>query len=139
LLQIPIHWTQKLPSVAIMGIILITSILIFLLLLDALRNQINIQLKYNYQTKRDEERNKEKKQSQTELSMTEYYNPFHITGQIVWKKEKEPPEYESITENTEEDMLLIKKEQLHQAEQEIKDLQGTAKSLKKEITAHYSH
>jgi len=122
-----------------MGIILITSILIFLLLLDALRNQINIQLKYNYQTKRDEERNKEKKQSQTELSMTEYYNPFHITGQIVWKKEKEPPEYESITENTEEDMLLIKKEQLHQAEQEIKDLQGTAKSLKKEITAHYSH
>jgi len=113
-----------------MGIILITSILIFLLLLDALRNQINIQLKYNYQTKRDKERNKETKQSQTELSTTEYYNPFHITGQIVWKKEKEPPEYESITENTEEDMLLIKEEQLYQAEQEIKDLQGTAKSLK---------
>jgi len=129
---------QKLPSVAIMGIILITSILIFLLLLDALRNQINIQLKYNYQTKRDKERNKETKQSQTDLSTTEYYNPFHITGQTAWKKEQEPPEYESITENTEEEMLLLKKEQLHQAEQEIKDLQGTAKSLKKEITAHYS-
>jgi len=112
--------------------------LIFLLLLDALRNQISIQLKYNYQTKQDKERNKETKQSQTELSTTEYYNPFHVTGQLVWKKEKEPPEYESITENTEEDMLLTKEKQLRQTEQEIKDLQGTAKSLQNEIAAHYS-
>jgi len=121
-----------------MGIILITSMLIFLLLLDALRNQISIQLKYNYQTKQDKERNKETKQSQTELSTTEYYNPFHVTGQLVWKKEKEPPEYESITENTEEDMLLTKEKQLRQTEQEIKDLQGTAKSLQNEIAVHYS-
>jgi len=110
-----------------MGIILITSLLIFLLLLDALRNQINIQLKYNYQTKQDKERIKETKQNQTELSTIEYYNPFHITGQLVWKKKKEPPEYESITENTEEDTLLIKEEQLPQTEQEIKDLQETVK------------
>ena len=108
--------------------------LIFLLLLDALRNQINIQLKYNYRTKQDKERIKETKQNQDELSTTEYYNPFHITGQLVWKKEKEPPEYETITENTEEDTLLTKEEQLHQAEQEIKDLQGTVKSLQNEIT-----
>ena len=110
-----------------MGIILITSLLIFLLLLDALRNQINIQLKYNYQNKQDKERIKETKQNQTELSTIEYYNPFHITGQLVWKKKKEPPEYESITENTEEDTLLIKEEQLPQTEQEIKDLQETVK------------
>jgi len=112
--------------------------LIFLLLLDALRNQIKIQLKYNYQTKQNKERNKETKQSQTELSTTKYYNPFHITGQLVWKKEKEPPEYESITENTEEDTLLLKEEQLHQTEQEIKDLQGTVKSLQNEIAAQHS-
>ena len=49
------------------------------------------------------------KQTQTELSITEYYNPLHITGQIVWKKEKEPPEYESINENTEEDDYSSKK------------------------------
>ena len=121
-----------------MGIILISSLLIFLLLLDALRNQINIQLKYNYQTKQNKERIKETKQNQTELSTTEYYNPFHITGQLVWKKEKEPPEYESINENTEKDTLLIKEEQLHQTEQEIKDLQGTVKSLQKEIATHHS-
>jgi len=78
------------------------------------------------------------KQTQTELSITEYYNPLHITGQFIWKKEKEPPEYESINENTEEDKLLIKEEQLHQTEQEIKDLQGTAKSLRKEITTYHS-
>jgi len=112
--------------------------LIFILILDALRNQISIQLKYNYKTKQDKERNKETKQSQTELSTTEYYNPFHVTGPLIWKKEKEPPEYESITENTEEDMLLTTEVQHHQTEQEIKDLQGTVKSLQNEITSHYS-
>jgi len=121
-----------------MGIILISSLLIFLLLLDALRNQINIQLKYNYQTKQNKERIKETKQNQTELSTTEYYNPFHITGQLVWKKEKEPPEYESINENTEKDTSLIKEEQLHQTEQEIKDLQETVKSLQNEMATHHS-
>jgi len=112
--------------------------LIFLLLLDALRNQINIQLEYNYQNKQDKERIQETKQNRTELSTTDYYNPFHITGQLVWKKEKEPPEYESITENTEEDMLLTKEEQIHQTEQEIKDLRGTVKSLKNEIATQHS-
>ena len=121
-----------------MGIILISSLLIFLLLIDALRNQINIQLKYNYQTKQNKERIKETKQNQTELSTTEYYNPFHITGQLVWKKEKEPPEYESINENTEKDTSLIKEEQLHQTEQEIKDLQETVKSLQNEMATHHS-
>ena len=111
--------------------------LIFLLLLDVLRNQINILLKYNYQTKQDKERIKKTKQNQAELSMTEYYNPFHITGQLVWKKEKEPPEYESITDNTEEDTLLTTEVQYHQTEQEIKDLQGTVKSLQNEITTPY--
>ena len=95
-------------------------------------------MKCNYKTKRGKERNKETKQNQTELSMTEYYNPFHVTGQLIWKKEKEPPEYESITENTEEDTLLTTEEQPHQTEQEIKDLQGTVKSLQNEITTHYS-
>ena len=121
-----------------MGLILITSILIFILILDALRNQISIHLKYNYKTKQNKERNKETKRNQIELSTTEYYKPFHVTGQLIWKKEKEPPEHESITENTEEDTLLTTEEQPHQTEQEIKDLQGTVKSLQNEITTHYS-
>ena len=93
-------------------------------------------MKCNYKTKRGKERNKETKQNQTELSMTEYYNPFHVTGQLIWKNEKEPPEYETITENTEEDALLITEEQHYQTEQEIKDLQGSVKSLQNEITTH---
>jgi len=120
-----------------MGLILITSILIFILILDALRNQISIHLKYNYKTKQEKKRNKENKQSQTEPNTTEYYNPLHVTGQLTWKNEKEPPEYELITENTEEDVLLTTEEQHHQTEQEIKDLQGTVKSLQNEITTHY--
>ena len=120
-----------------MGLILITSILIFILILDALRNQISIHLKYKYEAKQDKKRNKENKQSQTELNTTEYYNPFHVTGQLAWKNEKEPPEYETITENAEEDTLLNIEEQHHQTEQEIKDLQGTVKSLQKEIITYY--
>jgi len=80
--------------------------LIFILILDALRNQINDHLKYNYRTKQDKKRNKVNKQSQTELHTTEYYNPFHITGQLVWNNEKEPSEYETITENAEKYALL---------------------------------
>jgi len=120
-----------------MGLILITSILIFILILDALRNQISLQLKYKYEAKQDKKRNKENKQSQTEINTTEYYNPFHITERLVWKNEKEPPEYETIIENTEEDTLLNTEEQHHQTEQEIKDLQGTVKSLQNEIITHY--
>ena len=127
---------KKLPSVTIMGLILITSILIFILILDALRNQISIHLKYNYKTKQDKKRNKENKQSQTELNTTDDYNPFHITGQPVWN-EREPPEYETITENAEKDTLLNTAEQHHQTEQEIKDLQGTVESLQKEIITYY--
>jgi len=119
-----------------MGLILITSILIFILILDALRNQISIHLKYKHKTKQDKEKNKEPRQNPIELSTTEYCNPFHVTGQLTWKKEKEPPEYETITENTEEDALLITEEQHYQTEQEIKDLQGSVKSLQNEITTH---
>ena len=111
--------------------------MIFILILDVLRNQINIHLKYNYKTKQDKKRNKENKQSQTKLHATEYYNPLHITGQLVWKNKKEPPKYETITENEEKDTLLNIEEQHHQTEQEIKDLQGTVKSLQKEIITYY--
>ena len=120
-----------------MGLILTTSLLIFILLLDALRNQTSLYLKYSYETEQDKKRNKEDKQSQTKLHTTEYYNPLNITGQLVWKNEKEPPEYETIIENAEEDMLLNVKEHTHETEQEIKDLQGSVKSLQKEITTYY--
>jgi len=120
-----------------MGLILTTSLLIFLPLLDALRNQTSLYLKYSYETEQDKKRNKEDKQSQTELHTTEYYNPLNITGQLVWKNEKEPPEYETIIENAEEDMLLNVKEHTHETEQEIKDLQGSVKSLQKEIINCY--
>ena len=120
-----------------MGLILTTSLLIFILLLDALRNQTSLHLKYNYETEQDKKRSKEDKQSQTELHTTEYYNPLNITGQLVWKNEKEPPEYETIIENAEEDMLLNEKEHTHETEQEIKDLQGSVKSLQKEIITYY--
>ena len=120
-----------------MGLILTTSLLIFILLLDALRNQTSLYLKYSYGTEQDKKRNKENKQSQTELHTTEYYNPLNISGQLVWKNEKEPPEYETVMENAEEDMLINVKEHTHETEREIKDLQGSVKNLQKEIITYY--
>ena len=114
-----------------MGLILTTSLLIFILLLDTLRNQTNFHLKYNYETEQEKKRNKENKQSQTDLNMTDNNNPLHIMGQLTWKNEKEPPEYEAIIGNAEEDMLLDIKEHTHQTKQEIKDLRGSVKSLQK--------
>jgi len=112
-----------------MGLILTTSLLIFILILDALRNQISIHLKHDCITKQDKKRIVSK--------ATEYYNPWNITGQTIWKKEKEPPEYETIAENTKEDTTLTTEERNQQTEQEMEDLQGTVKSLQKEITTHY--
>jgi len=120
-----------------MGLILTTSLLIFILLLDALRNQTSLHLKYNYETEQEKKKNKEDKQSQTELHTTEYYNPLNIPGQLVWKNEKEPPEYETVMENAEEDMLINVKEHTHETEREIKDLQGSVKNLQKEIITYY--
>jgi len=37
------------------------------------------------------ERRKESRQKQLASKATEYYQPMNITGQIIWKKEKEPP------------------------------------------------
>jgi len=62
---------------------------------------------------------------------------LNITGQTIRKKEKEPPNYETITENTEENTLLTIEERNPQTEQEIEDLQRTVKNLQKEITIHY--
>ena len=92
---------------------------------DTIRSQINVHLKYNSKTKQDKKRNKENKQSQTELHTTEHYNPLHITGKLVRKKEKEPSE--TITENAEKYAFLNTRKQHHQTEQEIKNLQEDGK------------
>jgi len=136
-LQDPTTWIQKLLSTAIMGLILTISFWIFMRILNALRNLINFPLKYNCKTEQDTKEDKESRKTQLASNATDYYKPSNITGQIIWKKEQEPPEYETIIENAEEDTLLTTEEKNHQTEQEIKDLQGTVKSLQKEITTHY--
>ena len=120
-----------------MGLILTTSLLIFILILDALRNQISIHLKHNYTTKQNKKERQEPERKRIRSKTEESDNMWNITRSIIWNEEKEPPEYETIADNTEEDRLLTTEEKNHQTEQEIKDLQGTAKSLQKEIITHY--
>ena len=120
-----------------MGLILITSLLILMLILNVLRNQISIHLKHNCTTKQDKKEKQESDQQRNTLRIEDSDNMWRISGLILWNKEKEPPEYETITENTEEDTLLTNEERDHQTKQEIKDLQGVVKSLQKEITKYY--
>jgi len=120
-----------------MGLILTISLLIFILILDALRNQISIHLKHNCTTKQDKKEKQESDQLRNTSRTEESDNMWRITGLIICNKEKEPPEYEIIAEDTEEKTLLTTEERNHQMKQEIKDLQGTVKSLQKEITTHY--
>jgi len=90
-------------------------------------------------TTKQDKKEKQESDQQRNISRTEESdNMWRITGSIIWIKEKEPPEYETIAENTEEDTLLTTEEKNHQTKQEIKDLQGTVKSLQKEIITHYT-
>ena len=120
-----------------MGLILTTSLLIFILILDALRNQISIHLKHICTTKQHKKAKQESEQKRIISKTEESDNMWNITGSIIWNEEKEPPEYETIADNTEKDRLLTTEEKNHQTEQEIEDLQGTVKSLQKEIITHY--
>jgi len=130
-------WTQKSPSTAILGLILITALLILILILDAVRNQISIHLKQRHKTKKDKEEKQESEQKGIISKTRESDSLWNISGLTIWNEAKEPPEYESIADDTEEDRLLTTEEKDHQTQQEIKDLQGTVKSLQREITSHY--
>jgi len=120
-----------------MGLILTTSLLIFILILDALRNQISIRLKHNCTTKQDKEEKQESEQKWIISKTRESDSLWNISGLTIWNEDKEPPEYEAISNNDDEDRLLTTEERNQQTEQEIKDLQGTVKNLQKEITTHY--
>ena len=120
-----------------MGLILITALLILILILDAVRNQISIHLQQRHTIKKDKEERQKPEQKWIISKTGESDNLWNISGLTICNEDKEPPEYESITGNTEEDRLLTIKEKNHQTEQEINDLQGTVKSLQKEITTHY--
>jgi len=88
-------------------------------------------------TKKDKEEKQESEHKRIISKTVELYNPWNITGLTIGNEEKEPPEYEAISNNDEEDKLLTEEERNQQTEQEIEDLQGTVKSLQKEIITHY--
>ena len=130
-------WTQKSRSTAILGLILITALLILILIIDAVRNQISIYLRQRHTIKKDKEEKQESEQKWIISKTRESDSLWNISGLTIWNEDKEPPEYEAISNNDDEDRLLTTEERNQQTEQEIKDLQGTVKNLQKEITTHY--
>ena len=80
-LQDPLDGTNKLPSTAIMGLILITLPLAFLLMLGALRSQISVHRNHAGTTKQ----NKEKKENQDKNKS--YQKHYNMTNRLSsWDK-----------------------------------------------------
>jgi len=94
-------------------------------------------VKQRHTIKKDKEEKHESEQKRIISKTGESDSLWDISGLTIWNEEKEPPEYEAISNNDEEDRLLTTEEKNHQTEKEIKDLQGTVKSLQKEIITHY--
>ena len=80
-------------------------------------------------TKKDKEEKQESEQKWIISKTGESDSLWNISGLTIGNEEKEPPEYEAISNNDEEDKLLTEEERNQQTEQEIEDLQGTVKSL----------
>ena len=93
-----------------MGLILTTSLLIFILILDALRNQISIYLKHHCTIKQDKKEKQESEQKWIISKTGESDSLWNISGLTIGNEEKEPPEYEAISNNDEEDKLLTEEE-----------------------------
>jgi len=131
------HWTHRLPSTAIMGLIAITGLLILILILDALRNNINIYTKHDCATQRKKKKKHEREKKQEIQSKEESEDIWDSTNYDFRNEENEHSEYGSMKNYSGQSPLLPIKEDDHYVEQEIKDLQGTVKSLQKEIITYY--
>ena len=135
LLRNSTHWTHRLPSTAIMGLITIIGLLILTLILDALRNHMSFHMKCNCFPTKKKRQNQEKNQEiqdKEESENIEDNKEYH--RQI---EENKHSEYGSMKNPSGQSPLLHIKEENHYVEQEIKDLQGTVKSLQKEIMTYY--
>ena len=78
-----------------MGLIVITLLLAFLLMLDALRSQISIRLNYVCTTKQNKEKKSESRQEHIASKTLQHDEPFIVMGQTNWKKEIELQEDET--------------------------------------------
>ena len=65
-------------------------------------------------TKKDKEEKQESEHKRIISKTVELYNPWNITGLTIGNEEKEPPEYEAISNNDEEDKLLTEEERNQQ-------------------------
>jgi len=120
-----------------MGLIIITGILTLILILDNFRNRINIQIKQNCTTRKERNKRPEREKEQMMQNQEEPDSIWSNAGLTPQSEEKEPPEYESMEDSTEHDRIPPLGKEDHQLEHEIKDFQGTGKSLQKEITTRY--
>jgi len=110
-LQDPTTWTQKLPSTAIMGLIVITLLLALLLTLNALRSQMYFYRNEDCTTKQNKEKKRKSRQRQMESKTIEYYNPLNITKKIIWDEQKAIPKDEKTAKSNEEFILLTTEEE----------------------------
>ena len=78
-----------------MGLIVITLLLAFLLMLDALRSQISVHRNHAGTTKQNKEKKSESRQEQIVSKALEHDEPLIVMGQTNWKKKIELQEDET--------------------------------------------
>ena len=94
-------------------------------------------MKHNCEIRRRKKKKHKQEENQITQSNEESENNWNNTTYDSQSEESEPSKYGSMKNNSGQNPLLSIKEKNHYVEQEIKDLQGTVKSLQKEITTYY--
>jgi len=133
------HWTHKLPLAVILSVITIIGLFILIFTLDALRNNIKINKKhYCIAIKKKNKKHKKEENQETQSKESESEDLWDVSNDDLNKCEENIHyKYGSMNNYLGQGPLPPIKEEGHYVEQEIKDLQGTVKSLQKEIKTHY--
>jgi len=137
LLQNSTHWTHRLPSTAIMGLITIIGLLILILILDALRNHMSFHMKYDCSPRKKKKKRHTQEKDQEIQGKEESENIEDYKEHEPQIEENKHFEYGSMKNHSGQSPLLPIKEENHYVEQEIKDHQGIVKSLQNEIITYY--
>jgi len=112
LLQDSTHWTHRLPSTAIMGLITIIGLLILILILDALRNHMSFHMKYDCSPRKKKKKRHNQEKDQEVQDKEESENIGDNTDYDPQIEENKHSEYGSMKNHSGQSPLLPSKKKI---------------------------
>ena len=112
LLQDSTHWTHRLPSTAIMGLITIIGLLILILILDALRNHMSFHMKYDCSPRKKKKKRHNQEKDQEVQDKEESENIGDNTDYDPKIEENKHSEYGSMKNHSGQSPLLPSKKKI---------------------------